>query len=151
MEFNKKKCKALHLARNNAEHQYVLEADWLQQLSRKGSESPGRQQADRETVRSRSKGGQQTPGQHYDKHCQHVGGGDLSKLITCEATPGVLGLVLGSPVQERDGLTGLSPAKGHNSDEGFGASLTLGLVGEQVLYSLEERMPRVTLVMCING
>lgn len=58
VECNKKKCRALHLGKNNAGHQYVLEADWLQQLSREGSESPGRRQADCETVRSHSKGGQ---------------------------------------------------------------------------------------------
>lgn len=119
----KKKCRALHLGRNIAGNQCILEADWLEQLCREGCGSPGRQQADHETVRSHRKAGQQTPGQHCDKHCQHVGGGDLSKHI-CEATPGVLGLVLGSPVEKRDGLTGLSLAKGHNYDEGFGASLT---------------------------
>lgn len=32
--------------------------------------------------------------------------------------------VLDSPVQERYALTGVSPAKGHNDDEGTGASFT---------------------------
>lgn len=102
----------------------MLEADWLEQLCREGCESPGRQQTDHETLRYLSKGGKQIPGQHDYKHCQHVEGGDLSKHNTCEATPGVQGLVLGSPVEKRDGLTGLCPAKGHNYDEGFGVSLT---------------------------
>lgn len=36
---------------------------------------------------------------------------------------GVLGMVLAYPVQERHGHTGVSPVKGHRSDEGTGASV----------------------------
>jgi len=61
---------------------------------------------------------QKLPGLHQAEYCQQVKGGHPSPLLS---TPEVLGPVLGSPVQERHGHTGASPAKGHRDDEGTGA------------------------------
>ena len=47
----------------------------------------------------------------------------LSPLLsTGESTPGVLGPDLGLPVQEGHRHSGVSPAKGHEGDQGTGAS-----------------------------
>lgn len=57
-----------------------------------------------------SKKGQQHPGLHQAERCQRVEGGELSSLLsTSEAAPAALGPVLGSPVQDIQGLTGGSP------------------------------------------
>lgn len=41
----------------------------------------------------------------------------------------LLGAVLGSPILEREGLNGESPAKGCQGDRGFGASVQGGKAG----------------------
>lgn len=47
----------------------------------------------------------------------------------CRISGELLGKVLGSPILERGGLSGESPAKGCQGDEGFGASLLGGKAG----------------------
>lgn len=54
----------------------------------------------------------------------------------CRISGELLGKGLGSPVLERDGLTGESPAKGCQGDEGFGASVLAGKAGELELFRL---------------
>lgn len=65
----------------------------------------------------RGKESQQHPALHWEEHRQQVKGGDPSPLLsTGEATSGVLLPVPRSPVHERHGATGESPAKGLEDD-----------------------------------
>lgn len=48
-----------------------------------------------------SKEGQRPPGLHWKEHCQHIEGGDPSILQCTDETAGELGVVLGSPVQDK--------------------------------------------------
>lgn len=60
---------------------------------------------------------QEHPGCHQGECCQPVEGGGPSPLFsTGEATSGVLCPMLGSPVRERYGHTGVSPVNSHKDD-----------------------------------
>lgn len=81
--------------------------------------------------------------------CQQVKKGDPSSLLnTGEASPGVSGPVLGSPVQEIHRNTGETPTKDHKDGQGIGASLQNRL-RELLLFNLEKRRLRKDLInMC---
>jgi len=64
---------------------------------------------------------------HQEECGQQVEGGSPSPLhCPSEASSGVLGPVLGSPLQERLRATGESPAEGYKDGEGTGTSLLQG-------------------------
>ena len=70
------------------------------------------------------------PGVHLKERGQQIKGGDPPPLLCPgETSPGILYLVLGFPVQKRQGSPGESPAVGHRDDEGPGASPLWGKAG----------------------
>lgn len=69
----------------------------------------------------------QHPGLYEEECCQQVDEGEPSSLLsTQEATPEMLGLLLGSSAQKTYGLTGATPVQGHKGDSGTGASFWRG-------------------------
>ncbi|XP_068800455.1 calcium-binding protein 2 isoform X1 [Struthio camelus] len=66
--------------------------------------------------------GQGYAGLHEEECWQQVEGGDPARLLSPgEASAGVLGAVVGCPVQERHGTSGESAGEGYKEDEGTGA------------------------------
>lgn len=81
---------------------------------------------------------QQPPGLDEEEHCQRVEGGGSSPLLITDDTHLSMNPVLGSPVQDRHGHTGASPAKGPKNDQGSRTSLT-GESEKIELFTLEKR------------
>ena len=119
MKFKKGKCKVLPLWSNNPMHQYML-TGWKAALLRRtlGSWWSTKMIMSRQGTFMGKKANSL-----LGCTWQSVARGDpLSLLCTVGATSGVLCPILGSPVQERQGPTQVSPVKHHKDGEGTGAS-----------------------------
>ncbi|GAB0204181.1 mitochondrial enolase superfamily member 1 [Grus japonensis] len=117
MKVNKDECKVLRLGRNIAGHQYMLWTDWLHISS---AEEDLRVLVDNKLTMSQqcnlmAKVANSLLG-CIRKGIASMWWEVISLLSTGKAITGVLCPVLRSPVQERDGLTGPSPVKGHKDD-----------------------------------
>ncbi|GAB0206165.1 mitochondrial enolase superfamily member 1 [Grus japonensis] len=125
MKFNKGKCRVLHLEKNNPRHQYRLGVVLLgSSAAEKDLGVLGDNKLSMTSNVPSWPRRPMVPGVHEEECGQQVEGGSPPPLLCpAEATSGVVCPVLGSPVPDRLGTTGESPAEGCEDEEGPGASL----------------------------
>ncbi|PKU33446.1 hypothetical protein llap_16250 [Limosa lapponica baueri] len=124
MNFNKSKCRVLHLGRNDPIHQYRLGTDLLESSSLErdlgalvGNRMTMSQQ--RALVAKKANGILGCIKKRVPSRSREV----IFPLCPGEAPSGELCLVLDSSVEEGHGTTGRSPAKGYKDAQGNGTPL----------------------------
>ncbi|GAB0203724.1 hypothetical protein GRJ2_002838000 [Grus japonensis] len=127
MNFNRVKCKVLHMGRDNPKPNYRLGREWIESSPKEkdlGVLIDEKLNMSRQCALAAQKAPKSYPGLHQKRYDQQVEGGDPAPLLRSgETPPGVLHPALGAPVQERHGAVGESPEEGHEADQRAGAPL----------------------------
>jgi len=126
LRFNKSKCRALYLGRNNCMRQYRLGDDLLESHSAEGDMGvlvDNRLAMSQQCVLVAEKASGIMG--CIKRVCQKVETEVILPLLLCpvEATFRILCPVLGSPAQKRQGSPRRSPARAHEDNKGPGATL----------------------------
>jgi len=111
MRFNKGKCRVLHLGRNNPMHQYRLGTDLMQSSS--AERDLGVLVDEKLTMSQQCALAAKKANGILRCIKKTVANRSSEVLLRLSAPSGVLSPVLGSPLQERRGTTGESPAEGY--------------------------------------